>query len=224
MILSTVSSNKFMKSLECLSIIALLLLLLFVFTGCDAGLAREDVEAGTGNQITADRSECDASDELTEAKEAIKDFLLSGKVFSTSDVVGSGYPEFYYFSEQGTYAYLCSQYGVREEGQLLSQRGEWSLLDNNILLLSVLEEKRAFGGELTEDLLLGQILTGYRVVHEQESYQLAYAISFGEDEDIILPYLLWNKEPFYMLTIPEEDIVPLRILAEEGYIVFEKIF
>jgi AraC-like DNA-binding protein len=112
------------------------------------------------------------------------DFLLQGKVLSTSDVVGSGYPDLYFFSGQGTFAYLGSQYGVREEGQLLSQRGQW-LLTGKILVLSVMEEQRAYGGEPTDDLLLGEILTGYQLVQSEENYQLAllrviYVISPGE--------------------------------------------
>jgi hypothetical protein len=201
----------------------MVLLLSGFLTGCDSDLVNKDVVNEPVDQNNDEQNGNKSGNDLSAIERMISDFLRQDEVFSTSDVVGSGYPAFYYFSEQGTYAYLGNQYGVREEGQLLSQRGEWTV-QGNILVLFVKEEKRAYGGEPTDDLLLGQVLTDFQVVHEQESYELAYAVSFGEDEDNGLPHLLWNREPLYMLAIPEVDIVPLRILADEGYPAFEKIF
>lgn len=200
---------------------AMIFLLSVVFTGCDSGQIDKGVVDESVSQAIDEQNDNINGKDLSETEKKISFFLLQGEVFSTSDVVGSGYPELYFFSEQGTYAYLGSQYGVREEGQLLSQRGKW-LLTDNILVLSVTEEQRAYGGEPTDDLLLGEILTGYQVMQIEDTYQLAYAVSSGEDE-VGRPYLIWNNQPLYLLSIPEEDIIPLRILAEEGYAAFEQL-
>lgn len=209
------------RSLNFRFLFALIIIWALVFTGCNSGPVDKGHVEEPLSQPIDEQNNNSTGKEISEIEKEISYFLLQGEVLSTSDVVGSGYPELYYFSEQGTYAYLGSQYGVREEGQLLSQRGQWSLTDN-ILLLSVLEEKRAYGGELADDLLLGEILIGYQVVHSEEAYQLAYAVSLSED-DLGRPYLLKNNQPLYLLAIPEEDILPLRVLSEEGHGAFEQL-
>jgi hypothetical protein len=217
--LKAVTKNKGSFHFVLLSL--LFILLSVVFTACDFIQTDQGALDEPVSQAADEQNDNNTNKDLTETEREINAFLLQGEVLSTSDVVGSGYPELYFFSEQGTYAYLGSQYGVRADGQLLSQRGQW-LVRENILMLNVLEEQRAYGGEPTDDLLLGEILTGYQVVLSDQSYQLAYAVSFGQDE-IGRPYLLWNNQPLYLLAIPEDDIVPLSVLAEEGYPAFERL-
>jgi hypothetical protein len=199
----------------------LFILLAVVFTACDSTKGDQGASDEPVSQFVDEQNNNVTGRDLSETEKKIRSFLLQGEVLSTSDVVGSGYPELYFFSEQGFYAYLNSQFGVRADGQLLSQRGQW-LVKENILVLTVLEEQRAYGGEPIDDLLLGEILTGYQVVHSDQTYQLAYAVSFGQDE-IGRPYLVCNNQPFYLLAIQEDDIVPLSVLAEEGYPAFEQL-
>ncbi len=164
--------------------------------------------------FTKEAKEVDASLEeavMSAMQARIKEFLCCGEVLSTSDMVGSAYPELFYFTENGTYAYRSSQYGVRQEDQLLTQRGEWSLL-GNVLILDVLEETRAVGGEKTSDPIMGEIITGYETVHTAEHYRMIYKVSFAEDEYGRV-HLVWNDQPIYVLFIPEEDIIPLKKMA-----------
>jgi hypothetical protein len=196
--------------------------ILILFSGCLPVDEDNDYSPGdTPDQPISENGNKIDDDRPSALNEEIFNFLTDGEVLSHSDTVGSGYPGLYYFSPEGLYSYLGSQYGIREEGQLLSQRGEWSLIDNT-LLLTILEEKRTYGGEPTHDLLLGDILTDYQVIHSKDSYQLIIMVSVNED-DTGRSYLVWNEQPVYMLFIPEEDIVPLRLLAEEGYEALESL-
>lgn len=194
---------------------ALILLMAAVLSACAGPEPEEVIEPAKDADETGARLRDDASKaEPGEAFDPIREFLLSGEVLSPSDAIGAGYPELYYFSAEGTFAYQTHQYGVREEGQLISQRGKWSL-DDERLTLTILSETRAHGGEITEDHFLGEVLSGYELIRLSDSYKKSYRVTL-EEEESGQPYLTWDGEPIYMLFIQDQDKEMLRFIAARG--------
>ncbi len=210
-------ARRFLKARHCFCAATLLLALAAIPLACTGpGLEPEQVvepakdpgETETGLQDEAREAEPD------EVFDPIREFLLSGEVLSPSYAIGAGYPEFYYFSDIGTFAYQTHQYGVREEGQLISLRGKWSLEEDR-LTLTILSETRAYGGEKTEDHFLGEVLSGYELIRIDDGYELSYRVTLEEDESG-RPYLTWDGEPIYTHYIQEQDKETLRFMAYRG--------
>lgn len=84
------------------------------------------------------------TDLLNEKEEKIKQFLTSGKVISTSSLIGAGDPEMYYFLDNGNFSYKALPY-FNKEGQTISLIGKWKI-ENNKLVLDVQKEKKVKGG------------------------------------------------------------------------------
>jgi hypothetical protein len=110
-----------------------------VFTACDSTQIDQGILDEPVSQAVDEQSNNDTDKDLLETERKIGSFLLQGEVLSTSYIVCSGYTELYFFSEQGTYAYLGGRYGEHEECQFLSQRFR-GLFTGNMRVLYVNEE------------------------------------------------------------------------------------
>lgn len=143
----------------------------------------------------------------------INGFDLSKNVLQVRDrSVGAAYVERYYFTKSGWFCYITTGYGVSESGQLLSQRGQWRLTDENHITLLTLEEKVAEGGEAGRDALGYTQLQNYREVRREVNTSETREISIEQDK--IGDYVKMGDLSLFP-SIPYDEA--MEVFAEQGY-------
>lgn len=145
----------------------------------------------------------------------IKEYLTNNQIVSTVEFVGSGYVDLYYFDKDGKFAYYKGESLVTEEGQIISYRGEWSI-ENGKLILKVLEEEKAVGGEIVEaDELFDKHLENYEEVVKQVNYTKTYNVEKNKFDS--REYISLGESNLYQLSIKEDMKNIVKTLASEGY-------
>lgn len=158
---------------------------------------------------------------LNEKEEKIKQFLTSGKVISTSSLIGAGDPEMYYFLNNGNFSYKALPY-FNKEGQTISLIGKWKI-ENNKLVLDVQKEKKVKGGKMVKAVGSDpyDYLENYTEVLSESAYTKEYLIyDLIEDKEKTNNnfYLKLEQMELFQLNMYEDDFVKeLKNLAENGY-------
>lgn len=156
-----------------------------------------------------------------EKEEKIKQFLASGKVISPHNLIGAGYPDIYYFMDNGNFSYIALPYFNRE-GQTISCIGTWKI-ENNKLVLNVKKEKKVKGGKMVKAEASDPIdhLENYTEVMSESAYTKEYLIyDLIEDKEKSYNdyYLKLDTMELFQLNLREDDYIKeLKSLAENGY-------
>lgn len=187
-------------------------------TELEKNIETNKVENTTTENNTLSNSTNKTSDSTDTKIEQIKNFLTTNeKIISPENVVGSGYPAMYCFTNDGKFAYYSNN--PTKENRTLSYVGTWDITDNN-LILSIKQEKKAIGGEEVTQPYIG--LENYSEEISNSNYTIKYKIvDFIKDENITYnTYLKLDKLDLFQLSIAvEEDnnvIKELRDLANKG--------
>ena len=154
-----------------------------------------------------------------EKEEKIKQFLTSGKAISTENSVGAGYPEMYYFTSDGKFAYSNSEYGFTREGEVISSIGTWKIKDNR-LIFNIQQAKKVKGGKMVKGFgSMLDHLENYTEEISKSAYTKEYMIKdLIKDLDKTYNdyYLKLDKMKLFQLNIGE-DVSKIKSLAENGY-------
>ena len=153
--------------------------------------------------------------------EKIKQFLTNVKIISTDSSVDAGYPEMYYFTSDGKFAYMNVPYFTKE-GQTISFVGTWEIKDNN-LILNIQQEKKVKGGKMVEAFASDPYdhLEDYTEEISKESYTKKYKIIDlinDKERRYDYYYIKLDNIELYPLYVNEEDVVvkDLKSLALNG--------
>lgn len=224
-----------MKKSNKLYIITILLLIIIIIVGAwyllnllnksntkitelEKNIETNKVENSTIQNNNVSNSTNTTSDSTNTKIEQIKNFLTTNeKIISPENVVSSGYPAMYCFTNDGKFAYYSNN--PTKENRTLSYVGTWDIADNN-LILSIKQEKKAIGGKEITQPYVG--LENYSEEISNSNYTIKYKIiDFIKDENINYnTYLKLDKLNLFQLSVAvDEDnnvIKELRNLASKG--------
>lgn len=125
--------------------------------------------------------------------------------------IGSGYGATYYFDDSGWYCYLASDYGLREEQEIVSQRGQWTLNEETIVLM-IKEQVIAEGGQMEWGPISGNTLNNYTGYHFNIDKKIEYDIAIQYDQ--IGYYLAMGSMSLYPSIQVNEAV---KVFAKGGY-------
>lgn len=146
-------------------------------------------------------------------------FLTSGKVISTSNMIGAGDPDMYYFTKDGKFAFINLPY-FTEEGQTISAIGTWKIKDNKIVL-TIQHEKIVKGGKMTEAVASDPFdhLINYTEELSNSMRTVKYEIDgYIKDEDKTYNryYLKLDKMEWFQLNFTDDTVENLKKYAING--------
>ena len=168
----------------------------------------DDSKINVSNYLKSEKS----SDSISEK---VNSFITSGKMISTSNSVGSGYPEMYFFDNNGKFIYTIGEGYIKEKDTVLSYRGTWKIADGK-MNLKINEKLVTVGGNIEYDPLEdADILVNFekeiKSIEETKTIELNYKKVDGID------YVTFDNEKMYQLSIDEEYSNNLKEQCKNGY-------